>query len=118
MPNYLDEMISEHRQVLDAVAAHDPDLAESHLRAHLRTVLREVPAHARGTPRLLRAAPGRLRRSLGPRGEYRRLALLSGDRLAGAALTAGCLDLGQNLGAEDLAAVHRVANRGDGVPLG
>jgi DNA-binding GntR family transcriptional regulator len=43
MPNYLEEMLSEHRLVVDAVAAHDPDLAESHLRAHLRTVLREVP---------------------------------------------------------------------------
>jgi DNA-binding GntR family transcriptional regulator len=43
MPNYLEEMIAEHRLVIDAVAAHDPDLAESHLRAHLRTVLREVP---------------------------------------------------------------------------
>jgi DNA-binding GntR family transcriptional regulator len=43
MPNYLEEMIAEHHHVLDAVAANDPDLAESHLRAHLRTVLREVP---------------------------------------------------------------------------
>lgn len=43
MPNYLEEMIAEHHQVLDAVANNDPDLAESHLRAHLRTVLREVP---------------------------------------------------------------------------
>jgi DNA-binding GntR family transcriptional regulator len=43
MPNYLEEMIAEHHEVLDAVAANDPDLAESHLRAHLRTVLREVP---------------------------------------------------------------------------
>ncbi|MBA3866829.1 MAG: GntR family transcriptional regulator [Solirubrobacterales bacterium] len=43
MPNYLEEMIAEHRQVIAAVAAHDPDLAELHLRAHLRTVLREVP---------------------------------------------------------------------------
>jgi DNA-binding GntR family transcriptional regulator len=43
MPNYLEEMIIEHHQVVDAVAANDPDLAESHLRAHLRTVLREVP---------------------------------------------------------------------------
>jgi DNA-binding GntR family transcriptional regulator len=42
-PDYLAEMIAEHRQVIDAVASHDPDLAESHLRAHLRTVLREVP---------------------------------------------------------------------------
>jgi DNA-binding GntR family transcriptional regulator len=43
MPSYLEEMIAEHHQVLDAVAANDPDLAEAHLRAHLRTVLREVP---------------------------------------------------------------------------
>jgi DNA-binding GntR family transcriptional regulator len=43
MPNYLEEMISEHRRVIDAVAEHDPDRAEMHLRAHLRTVLREVP---------------------------------------------------------------------------
>lgn len=43
MPNYLEEMISEHRRVVDAVAEHDPDRAEMHLRAHLRTVLREVP---------------------------------------------------------------------------
>jgi DNA-binding GntR family transcriptional regulator len=43
MPNYLDEMVSEHRLVLDAVAASDPDLAEQLLRDHLRTVLREVP---------------------------------------------------------------------------
>jgi DNA-binding GntR family transcriptional regulator len=43
IPDYLEEMISEHRRVLDAVAAHDPDRAERHLRAHLRTVLREVP---------------------------------------------------------------------------
>jgi DNA-binding GntR family transcriptional regulator len=43
MPNYLEEMISEHRRVLSAVAEHDPDQAEAHLRAHLRTVLREVP---------------------------------------------------------------------------
>jgi DNA-binding GntR family transcriptional regulator len=43
MPSYLEEMISEHRRVIDAVADHDPDQAEMHLRAHLRTVLREVP---------------------------------------------------------------------------
>ncbi len=43
MPNYLEEMIAEHHEVLGAVTAHDPDLAETHLRAHLRTVLREVP---------------------------------------------------------------------------
>jgi DNA-binding GntR family transcriptional regulator len=43
MPNYLEEMLSEHRQVLEAVASHDPTQAEKHLRAHLRTVLRELP---------------------------------------------------------------------------
>lgn len=43
MPNYLTEMIDEHRAVLAAVAEHDPELAESSLRHHLRMVLREVP---------------------------------------------------------------------------
>lgn len=43
MPDYIPEMISEHRAVADAVAAHDPDAAETTLRHHLRMVLREVP---------------------------------------------------------------------------
>jgi DNA-binding GntR family transcriptional regulator len=43
MPNYLEEMLAEHRLVLDALAAHDSDNAEKHLRDHLRQVLREVP---------------------------------------------------------------------------
>jgi GntR family transcriptional regulator, rspAB operon transcriptional repressor len=43
MPDYLPEMISEHRTVVAAVAAHDPDEAERALRHHLRMVLREVP---------------------------------------------------------------------------
>ena len=42
-PDYLTEMIEEHRGVLAAVAAHDADLAEDLLRHHLRMVLREVP---------------------------------------------------------------------------
>lgn len=42
-PDYLPEMISEHRAVLSALAEHDPDLAEGTLRHHLRMVLREVP---------------------------------------------------------------------------
>jgi DNA-binding GntR family transcriptional regulator len=42
-PNYLTEMIEEHRAVLDAVSEHDADLAEDLLRHHLRMVLREVP---------------------------------------------------------------------------
>jgi len=43
MPDYMEEMLAEHRLVLGAVAARDPDLAESLLREHLRTVLRELP---------------------------------------------------------------------------
>lgn len=43
MPDYLPEMISEHRSVVAAVAAQDPDAAEAALRHHLRMVLREVP---------------------------------------------------------------------------
>lgn len=43
MPDYIPEMISEHRAVVDAVAAQDPDAAETALRHHLRMVLREVP---------------------------------------------------------------------------
>jgi DNA-binding GntR family transcriptional regulator len=42
-PDYLSEMIDEHRQVLSAVAEHDADLAEERLRHHLQEVLREVP---------------------------------------------------------------------------
>jgi DNA-binding GntR family transcriptional regulator len=40
---YLTEMIEEHRQVLAAIADHDPDRAELTLRYHLRQVLRELP---------------------------------------------------------------------------
>ncbi len=43
MPDYMKVMFSEHRLVLDAVAANDADLAEDLLRSHLRAVLREVP---------------------------------------------------------------------------
>lgn len=43
MPDYIPEMIVEHRAVVDAVGRHDPDAAESTLRHHLRMVLREVP---------------------------------------------------------------------------
>ena len=42
-PDYLPEMISEHREVLAALAEHEPVLAETTLRHHLRMVLREVP---------------------------------------------------------------------------
>ena len=43
-PGYLMEMISEHRAVVAAVAAHDPDEAEEALRHHLRMVLSTLPA--------------------------------------------------------------------------
>jgi len=43
MPTYIGEMIVEHRDVVAAVAEHDPDLAEERLRHHLRMVLREIP---------------------------------------------------------------------------
>jgi GntR family transcriptional regulator, rspAB operon transcriptional repressor len=43
-PGYLSEMISEHRTVVAAVAAHDPDAAEEALRHHLRMVLSSLPA--------------------------------------------------------------------------
>lgn len=43
VPDYLPAMIVEHREVLDALAGHDPDAAEAALRHHLRMVLREVP---------------------------------------------------------------------------
>lgn len=40
---YMDEMIAEHRSVVAAVAAGDPDRAESDLRHHLRMVLSILP---------------------------------------------------------------------------
>ena len=43
VPSYLPAMIDEHRQVVAAVAEHDPDAAELALRHHLRQVLRELP---------------------------------------------------------------------------
>jgi DNA-binding GntR family transcriptional regulator len=43
-PGYLMEMISEHRAVVAAVAARDPDEAEHALRHHLRMVLSTLPA--------------------------------------------------------------------------
>jgi DNA-binding GntR family transcriptional regulator len=43
-PGYMMEMIGEHRAVVAAVAAHDPDAAEQTLRHHLRMVLSTLPA--------------------------------------------------------------------------
>jgi DNA-binding GntR family transcriptional regulator len=42
-PDYLPEMVAEHRIVLNALAGRDVETAESALRHHLRMVLREVP---------------------------------------------------------------------------
>lgn len=44
LPNYLPQMIEEHRAVVAAVAEQDADEAEALLRHHLRMVLREVPS--------------------------------------------------------------------------
>jgi len=43
-PNYLEEMVAEHRLVLDALRHRDPDGAEETLRHHLRMVLSALPA--------------------------------------------------------------------------
>ena len=43
-PRYLEEMVAEHRLVLDALAERDPDAAEQTLRHHLRMVLSALPA--------------------------------------------------------------------------
>lgn len=43
-PRYLAEMVAEHLEVLDALAAGDADAAETALRRHLRAVLSELPA--------------------------------------------------------------------------
>ena len=42
-PGYLGEMVTEHRQVVAAVADRDPDHAEATLRHHLRMVLSSLP---------------------------------------------------------------------------
>ncbi|HET8673179.1 MAG TPA: GntR family transcriptional regulator [Thermoleophilaceae bacterium] len=41
--SFIEEVIAEHRLVIDAVCAHDPDLAERELRQHLQLVPRELP---------------------------------------------------------------------------
>ena len=43
-PDYLTEMVAEHRLVLDALRKRDPDAAETTLRHHLRMVLSALPA--------------------------------------------------------------------------
>ncbi len=43
LPDYMPEMIAEHRAVVGAVARRDADAAEAALCHHLRMVLREVP---------------------------------------------------------------------------
>jgi DNA-binding GntR family transcriptional regulator len=43
-PEYLAEMVAEHRLVLDALRQRDPDKAEAALRHHLRMVLSALPA--------------------------------------------------------------------------
>jgi DNA-binding GntR family transcriptional regulator len=43
-PQYLEQMVTEHHVVLDALARHAPDDAEVAMRHHLRMVLSAVPA--------------------------------------------------------------------------
>jgi DNA-binding GntR family transcriptional regulator len=43
-PRYLDEMVAEHGQVIEALAVGDPDGAEAMMRHHLRMVLSALPA--------------------------------------------------------------------------
>jgi DNA-binding GntR family transcriptional regulator len=43
-PRYLEEMVTEHGQVLEALQQGDPDAAEAMLRHHLRMVLSALPA--------------------------------------------------------------------------
>jgi DNA-binding GntR family transcriptional regulator len=50
LPTYIGEMIEEHRAVVEAIAAHDPDAAEEALRHHLRMVLASLPEIERANP--------------------------------------------------------------------
>ena len=43
-PGFLGEMVVEHREIVDALAAHDADRAERAMRHHLRMVLSSIPA--------------------------------------------------------------------------
>lgn len=43
-PGFLGEMVAEHREIVDALAAHDADRAERAMRHHLRMVLSSIPA--------------------------------------------------------------------------
>ncbi len=50
MPAYIDEMIEEHVLVIDAVAAGEPERAETALRAHLQMVVSGLPDIERSHP--------------------------------------------------------------------
>jgi DNA-binding GntR family transcriptional regulator len=49
-PSYIDEMITEHKAVVDAVGRGEPDAAETALRHHLRMVLSDLPNIRRDHP--------------------------------------------------------------------
>jgi DNA-binding GntR family transcriptional regulator len=49
-PEYLAEMVAEHRVVVDAVGRNQPDAAEVALRHHLRMVLSDLPTIRREHP--------------------------------------------------------------------
>ncbi|MCP1168055.1 FCD domain-containing protein, partial [Limimaricola sp. ASW11-118] len=46
----LDRLVSQHRAIAAAVAAHDPDAAEAAIRTHLRGVLEDLPKIAAAQP--------------------------------------------------------------------
>ena len=45
-----DEMLAQHRAIVEAVAAHDPDAAEQAMRTHLRRALADLPRIMRLSP--------------------------------------------------------------------
>jgi len=45
-----DDMLAQHREIAQAIAAQDPDRAEAAIRDHLRRVLMELPGVLRLSP--------------------------------------------------------------------
>jgi GntR family transcriptional regulator, rspAB operon transcriptional repressor len=56
LPTYIADMIRQHEQIVDAVAAHDPGRAERVLRRHLRDVVANLPAIEQAHPRYFEPA--------------------------------------------------------------
>jgi DNA-binding GntR family transcriptional regulator len=45
-------LLSQHIQIMDAIDRHDPDTAEQVMRAHLQSILKDLPAVERAHPEL------------------------------------------------------------------